>query len=358
MSILHKMTSIRLSALLCLPVLCLLIMMLTPIAYAAGVSIEVKIPIEQVFVQTGSTDDIDNRFTYTLTVLDPNHPVPQGARDGTHRFEVGGSIRADIDHITFTHAGLYSYTLKCDTLMRPGYTHDERTYHISIYVRNVGTGLAAEILASNEAGEKVPLILFEHSYQPKPTDRSLMVDPPVRKTVSGNPSQASTFVFSLIAADPGDPMPEGSVNGVKTVTVVGSGETEFGTWSYTKAGAYYYTVIEVDDAVPNYAYDKTVYTITDVVKDVNGQLELARVVTNGSNRQVDSLSFINTYTSPSVPLPPDPPAKAPVGPKTGDYANPTRLIVTMIVSGFIVFYCAYLLYSEKQREVRGGGACA
>jgi pilin isopeptide linkage protein len=138
-------------------------------------------------------------------------------------------------------------------------------------------------------------------------------------------------------------MPSGSVNGVKTVTVTGSGSAEFGTWQYTQAGIYRYTVYEADTGEQDYSYDAEVYTITDTVTAVGGQLAVSRVVTNGSHRQVASLGFINTYTgtgtnpTPSPggqdgPLPspggstpspsPGGPTPRPGGPNDGGQAGP------------------------------------
>lgn len=64
------------------------------------------------------------------------------------------------------------------------------------------------------------------------------------------------------------------------MTIVGSGSEDFGTWSYTEAGVYYYSISEVNVGEDGYAYDTGVYTITDSVKDVAGRLELTRTVTS------------------------------------------------------------------------------
>jgi hypothetical protein len=46
-----------------------------------------------------------------------------------------------------------------------------------------------------------------------------------------------------------------------------------------------------------YRYDSSVYTITDTVTDVDGQLVLSRVVTNDSNKPVSNYAFINKYSA-------------------------------------------------------------
>ncbi len=162
-------------------------------------------------------------------------------------------------------------------------------------MKRITEELSAEIIVKKNDGSKVGSIKFENTYTPLASNPEIMVDPPVKKTVSGNPSKTSSFTFSLTARDGANPMPEGSANGVKYITIYGSGEKDFGTWSYIREGTYYYTISEVVLSDTGYTYDDSVYTITDVVKDADGQLVVTRTVTNGSNKQVESCTFINKY---------------------------------------------------------------
>jgi pilin isopeptide linkage protein len=147
-------------------------------------------------------------------------------------------------------------------------------------------------------------------------------------------------------------MPAGSVNGTKTITVAGSGEGEFGTWSYEKEGVYYYYVSEVNTGERGYTYDKAIYTITDVVKAEDGRLGLSRVVTNDTNRQVTSLSFNNKYDSGGTIIPegPKPDGPKPDGPKTGDDSN-NKLYGSILVFGsLLVMGAAVYLLSARSRK--------
>ncbi len=122
------------------------------------------------------------------------------------------------------------------------------------------------------------------------------VDPPVRKVITGDtPPTPETFTFKLTAANSANPMPAGSVNGEKTATVVGEGTTDFGEWTYTATGTYEYAITEVNSGVAGYAYDPLVYTITDVVTDNAGQLEVARTIFDGASN-VSEVVFTNNYT--------------------------------------------------------------
>ena len=134
------------------------------------------------------------------------------------------------------------------------------------------------------------------------SDPSLMLDPPVRKVVFGNPKRDAKFTFQLKAQNPAQPMPAGSENGVKTLTIKGSGEEEFGTWAYTEAGTYFYTVSEVNTGEEGYTYDAMVYTITDTVRVSDGRLIVDRELSKNSDQQADVFLFINRYSAEEAPL--------------------------------------------------------
>ena len=135
-----------------------------------------------------------------------------------------------------------------------------------------------------------------NTYVPRP----VVVDPPVKKIVEGNPTNASTFHFEMKAVNPTNPMPDGSVNGVKQSTVIGSGEVEFGAFEITQAGTYQYLICEINDGIENYIYDTTIYTITFDVRDVAGQLVADKRVEKEDGTVVDEVVFTNVYKAPAT----------------------------------------------------------
>ena len=250
-----------------------------------------RVTVTQVF--TTSKSSAEGVFTYMLKPLEPHNPMPAGSTAKGYTFTISGNNSVEINLPGFIRQGVYRYELyqKIDA-EKPGYTYDKRVYIIEAHVDAM---LEAMIVVFNANDEKTDRIVFENSCQVLPTDPKLMVDPPVKKTVFGSPSRNSTFTFRLAAQDASWPMPEGSANGVKTLRITGSGQGEFGVWSYDKTGTYYYTVYEVNGGESRYTYDTAVYTITDMVTEENGQLVLSRVVTNNTNKQVTSLAFNNRY---------------------------------------------------------------
>lgn len=300
MPFLQKVHDKRITTVICLFFLFTLAMILPRAAYAAITSVPVTLRIDQVFTKNSSALGVNSVFSYTLTSMDAGNPMPAGSINGTYSFTADGTGSKNIDPISFNNTGIYRYEIKGNTFFSAaGYSYDNEVYSLTVYVRQPADQLVAEITVQKSDGSKVSHIVFKNTYTPLASKPEIMVDPPVKKTVSGNPSKASTFTFLLTAKNGVNPMPEGSINGVKTITITGSGTKDFGTWLYTREGTYYYTISEENTGQSRYTYDTTVYTITDVVKDVNGQLEVTRTVTNGSNKQVESCIFINKYSGGS-----------------------------------------------------------
>lgn len=300
MPFLQKAQNKRITTMVCLFFLFILVMALPRAAYAGVTSVPVTLRIDQVFTKNSSALGVNSVFSYTLTSMDGGNPMPAGSISGIYSFTVDGTDSKNIDPIFFNKTGIYRYEIKGNPFSSAsGYSYDNEVYSLTVYVRQPADHLVTEVTVQKSDGSKVGRIEFKNTYTPLASKPEIMVDPPVKKTVSGNPSKTSTFTFLLTAKSGENPMPEGSVNGVKTITIAGSGKRDFGTWKYTREGTYYYTISEVDSRQSRYTYDTTVYTITDVVKDVNGQLEVMRTVTNGSNKQVESCIFINKYSGGS-----------------------------------------------------------
>ena len=386
---------IRVGMVFALLLACLMGGMLIPKAFAAEKG-EVMLTVVQAI--SGVSLPPEAIFSYRLTAKSASNPMPTGSGASGYLFDIAGTGEARIGPIRFAKAGLYTYEIHHVTDPRPGYVYDQTVYKLEILVES---DLTATVIASKEDGSKAADIQYQHSYNYGPSDPGNMVDPPIVKTVSGNPSVASAFTFHLVPGNPSNPMPAGSVNGVKTVQVTGSGWTEFGTWAYTKEGTYYYTVSEVNTGTGDYVFDATVYTITDTVKAVDGQLVVNRVVMNNANKQVTSLSFINTYTGdnkvtpppsgkPGGPTPTPPPSGKPggttpppsgglggggsggggsggggsggsgggsgAGPKTGDESQTTLYTVLFCIAGITALISVEYLLADRRRGKTVDGA--
>ncbi|MCL1803675.1 MAG: sortase [Eubacteriaceae bacterium] len=315
---------------------------------AASASAGATITVKQAFSNTGESPPPSAEFSYMLKACDAFSPMPPDSTGGVYAFALDGTTGKDI-FIPYSQTGIYEYEFILLSDASPGYTLDEKAYSIKIIV---DSSLSATIAIRTGDGLKAEEISYSHSYCAvlEPSDPGLMFDPPVVKSVSGEPATASVFSFRLTAADAASPMPQGSTNGVKIATISGSGQAYFGTWSYERPGVYYYYVDEVNTGEEGYSYDASVYTITDIATEVDGRLEVNRVIANNANRNVSSLSFINTYR-PSQKPPIDeetPNTKPPVdGPKTGDISKAETLSLIFCIFACLALGSSYRLISKN-----------
>jgi len=301
---------------------------LVPVVYAAG-EVQVTLTVKQILKSADLTAPPAKAFTYLLTPKNADNPMPNGSGPDGYTFTITGGSTSNIGPITFTAIKTYSYTLNCTTDSNNGYTSDRQMYTIDIHVSRYFSAYVV-VYKGDDISDKITDIEYEHVYKVHPSDPDAMVDPVLNKTVSGEPSAPSAFTFRLVAKDPSSPMPEGSVNGVKTIQITGSGQASFGNWAYDEAGVYYYSVLEVNSGASGYKYDEEVYTITDTVTDVNGQLELERAVTNKAKNPVQSMPFINKYskggggsTTTPTPIPTPTPKPAPTPAPEPEDTKPT-----------------------------------
>jgi len=319
-----------------------------PMAYAAELG-QVTLTVKQIFAGTGMPGET---CSYRLTPKQASNPMPAGSGPDGYVFTAVGTSDTAVGPIAFAQAGQYAYEISHITPPASGYTYDQEVYRLEIYVKS---SLAVTVIAYKKDGSKAANISYEHAGPGLlPSDPAAMADPPVMKTVSGSPAKASIFTFRLAAGNLSNPMPAGSKDGVKTIQITGSGRGEFGTWSYTAEGTYYYTVSEVNTGESDYTYDTAVYTITDTAKAIDGQLVVARVVTNGANKKVTSLSFINAY-APGGGAPAEPSGKPKPGPKTGDESQIVLYIALFCGAGITLLgSIAYLLASRRRRKETDG----
>lgn len=339
----------------CCMLLVILIPLVFPRAAQAASTDDVTLTVEQVFTKPEGSQAADS-FKYTLTALESGNPMPPGSSGTTFSFTISGNDSVDLGTITYSMTGTYSYEIRQTVeTKQAGYTCDMQVYTVRVYVKNTDNGLNADAVVIKENGYKASVIEFANVYAPLSSDPDVMLDPPVKKTVTGNPSEDGTFTFKLEAEEQSSPMPADSTEGVKLMTIVGPGEGDFGTWSYTEAGTYQYTVSEVNKEVDGYTYDTAVYTITDVVKDVNGQLEVERTIINDGKEAVDSYEFVNKYSSGAGSS--DKSGKSGTSGstkrvKTGDNARIELYQVMFLIAGAIlIVYVIYRIINRRKRSV-------
>lgn len=126
---------------------------------------------------------------------------------------------------------------------------------------------------------------------------------PVQITLSGTlPETPDTFQVEMTAADPTFPMPEGAVDGVYVMDLVGqsSGALKI---TYDKLGVYTYTVKQLPVANDDcYQDNPEVYEVSVFVTNNADYTAFDLVVAvhcNGSEEKVSDLIFANRYANPA-----------------------------------------------------------
>ena len=192
--------------------------------------------------------------------------------------------------LTFKSVGTYNYTVEEVAGNDSHITYDATPYKVSAVVTD---NLDGTLKVTWKSGTGA--ILFKNTYTVDPTDAAPSVE---KKITGGNPAKDSTFRFTLTGTG-NAPMPKGSVDGEKTETITGEGQTDFGKITFTRAGTYTYKVTEELGNETSYNYDSTEYTLTYKVTDVRGELKAEQSITAGG-KSADSMVFTNEYAPASM----------------------------------------------------------
>lgn len=233
-------------------------------------------------------------FTFTLHRVTAPDGVTAEA-DQTKANDARGNIR--FDQLSFPLPGTYVYTVAERDVTVPGVTKDGTVTTITYTVKDVGHAGRLEVVdktITRSDGETVNGIRFDNTYNPKGVGYTLGGVKTIinADTATNRIPRDGEFTFKLTSHD-GAPMPEGSKDGVKTVTNTGTGFA-FGRMDYSKPGTYVYTVTEQAGRDPTIGYSTQAYDVTVTVTDQGGML------TATADRQANDIRFDNTYTPLSV----------------------------------------------------------
>ncbi len=264
---------------------------------------------------TKHLDGLDlEKDQFTFELYDGNGKLLETARNDEE-----GNFAFETIEFTLADVGTVNYTVSEKDEGEEGFTYDDTEYEVSLEISDNGDGTLKVV------PEKDAEIEFHNTFEFTP----VISDPPVKKIVEGNPDTDDTFTFQMKAKTKGAPMPEGSKDGGKTVTIKGAGEYEFGEMEYYEPGKWVYELSEVDGGLKNYTYDTTKYTLTVEVTQEGTKLVKEETVKGGDGEIV----FTNIYDEEKP------------GPKTGDTTEFMPYIMAMAISGL-----ALLVLLLKRRK--------
>ncbi|MGX7089156.1 Spy0128 family protein [Gemella morbillorum] len=184
---------------------------------------------------------------------------------GTAKNKADGTIT--FEDITYTEAGVHTYTLTEKEGTEGGVTYDKTSHEVKVEVTDNGQGkLVAAVTGNNPA--------FTNTYKAAETKATITAT----KVLSGSTLKDDQFEFEL---------KEGA-KVVGTAKNKADGTVTFEDITYTEAGVHTYTLTEKEGTEGGVTYDKTSHDIKVEVTD-NGQGKLVAAVT-GNNP-----TFTNTY---------------------------------------------------------------
>lgn len=170
------------------------------------------------------------------------------------------------------------------------------------------------------------------------------VSVPVTISLSGTlPYPAEDYTVVLKADDSAYPMPEGSVDGVYSLTITGEDTENFPTITYDRVGIYTYTVYQVAGTNQKCTYDDTVYSLTVTIsnkEDYSGLEATAVLYPDSDGDKLPAAEFANKYKV-------DPPSDTP---KTGDESSPLLYAVLIAVSMGVIVALFLTRKSKKSEE--------
>ncbi|MBR1856394.1 MAG: hypothetical protein IJ803_04905 [Oribacterium sp.] len=253
--------------------------------YEAAVKIPVRVTLEG---EKASSEEV----TIVMTPLDGATAFDQTSIKV--QAKKGETVEAEFTK-TFKEPVDLRYEIRETAGTTDAYTYDDTVYTAIVFVENdpETMGLKASVVKvykDDDPATKQDAAIFINRYCPAE------INPPVNKVVtndSGTAPDTAKFHFTMKAEDKTFPMPVESVDGAKTVEA-GTGKVEFGKIEYEKAGTYTYKVYEEKEALSNFTYDTTEYTVKAVVEKKAGKLTATMTITKGTEA-VNSIEFNNHY---------------------------------------------------------------
>ena len=248
---------------------------------------------------SGGTPKTKVTFDFILTAVSNTagpdvNPMPEGSKDGKKVISITGEGKGSFGKIRFVKAGDYVYEIVEDmSEEHREYEYDPAVYSVTYRVTRDGQVEVSALMDGIPMED--PVFLFENQM----TSREAEAEPEVSKVITGGePEAGEKFYFTLTAVGntaglAANPMPSGSRNGSKTISVRGTGTASFGKILFTAEGDYVYEV-EEDTSSENgyYDYDPAVYTL---IYSFDGYELRTKIKKDGRPYEESLLIFENEY---------------------------------------------------------------
>jgi pilin isopeptide linkage protein len=263
---------------------------------------------------SGDTPTTNETFTFTLTTVGSNMPMPSDADGKTLTKTINGTGEVDLGSVTFSEAGTYVYTVYENKGDAEGYTYADTVYTITYEVEKASDGTLSctrTIQKNGKADSTLTELAFTNNYEKPEVPVTPITEklPEVHKEITGEtPATDETFTFVLTTAGSNTPTPKDAAGSTILSTATrGAGAADFGSVTFSEAGTYVYSVYEEAGNASGYTYDDTVYTVTyEVEKSSDGKLTCTRTIQKDgkADSSITELTFTNSYQKPVAPAAP------------------------------------------------------
>lgn len=245
----------------------------------------------------GDVTPTDKAFIFTLSEDQANDTSGYEVKDV--KTSVSGQGKASFDAIHFTKAGIYTFYIQEEKPDYDGYEqYDTSVWTLILKVEDKDGQLeiTKKVYRLNTT-ENQESAVFENVYQPE----DISYAPKVHKSVSGNriPGKGQSFRFVLSAnEDYGTAitMPEMTEISVLVSQEETSVSKAFNEIQFHEAGAYAFTIREINDGEPGYTYDDQIWTLQVHVEDQDGHLAITKQsYQTDQENSTEQASFENIY---------------------------------------------------------------
>lgn len=290
-------------------------------------------------------------FYFEMKADNATYPMPDNMIGGVKIISSQAGF-VEFGWITYTKAGIYTYTMREIPESGTGYTYDENKYQKKVVVTEDGDGgfnVTQQLTKVGGDGTLLSAATFINTYKKKESTPVEYQFPYLSKVITGNaPSTATRFTFSasgLITSTPGAtcPMPKNLANG--TASIVGAGTFDLGKITFTQEGEYVFTFTEQAGSVAGYTYSAQQYKVYITVKaNASNALTVTRCDIYVDGSKTNKLAFTNTYSTGSSG------GKTDYGsPKTGDERD-TALLWQLLAISFVGMGACLLIPKWKKRK--------
>lgn len=264
---------------------------------------------------TGNPPAPAQAFNFEIAGKTGSEPMPTTT---TGTITGAGTLSPSFGSILFNSAGTYTYYIKETAGTTPGYTYDEKVYLWVVSVSADGSGnlsATTDLKVKNKDSDNdttavaASAVTFTNSYAVTSTTSAT---PDVIKDFSSTSATRpddKNFNFT-ITADSSNPV--SGVSGGSTIAMITGADSlssAFGTYTFSKAGTYKFTIAELAGTDNGYTYDNETYEWIVVVEDQSSLLTVTSntLVKVSDSSTVNEATFINeyevvddTYTIPTV----------------------------------------------------------